>query len=979
MVLRSLQPRIARHVVGVPFADFGSLVMALYDVEDGISRGLWTDSSPSDIKGKKPFVGPRPTDYRPRAPRPAYDQTYTPQTLALPYYASQGIERPLVSHKATGQPCYAAQFIARPAAPYPRPRAQQTSTPFALRTQRQFSQIGMPLSQALRKLTEAGLLTTLTPRPPPQPIPPQFRMDLHCAYHQGPGHETDQCTALRHAVQDLIDQGLVHLGQPSVTTNPLPAHTTHAVPPPADDIHFLEFDEIDDHIHMLSDDDSDPEPIMPGVIYEMSGVTLGPRTPAPFRLVPEATSVQVATVEPLILPHYSVRTPFILIPDVEEVQAPHVDDSQTLDIQYVLRGGRVMRQPPATAARPLGGTSSQEEIRAEDDEILRQLQSTQARISIWSLLASSSTHRDALTRALSQIRVDTTTTPEGLIHMMTAGRATFPSVLLDNSSTLNVCPLATAIALGYAPSDFGPSTQTVRAYDSTRREVLRIPTSFNLLLGRPWIHRAGAIPSSLHQKVKFIHEGQTLELEDFCRDFVTMSFDQHGSTEADYLYMARLRKERVRARLTRTPFYYPVRPYTRSLADYFVRASEPYASSDGIIRGLSTTQEAELRRLVQQLRLRDGALGPSTSALITPSSPDRTSLMTLFFPDETDEHGTFAEVGGIVEGAAPHDEYIDEMLALSLSQIEKTIQPGLASSFDLFGVFAIELAEESLTAPALESAEDLIAFDDLIDSHVGIVEGASDFMDPPLSFDILSGFVSRSDVVFDDSSMDLSMFEYLPASRDIALLVPSSPTSQIFDIDDDIAQHDSDDDSSPDSDSDPVDQRVSPAVGDTEIVDFGTADQPRELRIGSDLSTDERDSLIQLLRSYLDVFAWSYEDMPGLDPSIVKEEIQKQLSVGFSSLVEYPEWLANVVPVPKKDGKVRVCVDFRDLNKASLKDDFPLPHIDMLVDSTEGHSMLSFMDGFSGYSQILMASEDMEKTSFITEWGTYCYRVMPFD
>ena len=149
----------------------------------------------------------------------------------------------------------------------------------------------MLLSQALRKLTEAGLLTTLTPRPPPQLIPPQFRMDLHCAYHQGPGHETDRCIALRHAVQDLIDQGLVHLGQSSVTTNPLPTHTTHAVPPPADDIHFLEFDEIDDHIHMLSDDDSDPEPIMPGVIYEMCGVTLGPWTPAPFRLVPEAASM----------------------------------------------------------------------------------------------------------------------------------------------------------------------------------------------------------------------------------------------------------------------------------------------------------------------------------------------------------------------------------------------------------------------------------------------------------------------------------------------------------------------------------------------------------------------------------------------------------------------------------------------------------------------------------------------------------------
>ena len=66
------------------------------------------------------------------------------------------------------------------------------------------------------------------------------------------------------------------------------------------------------------------------------------------------------------------------------------------------------------------------------------------------------------------------------------------------------------------------------------------------------------------------------------------------------------------------------------------------------------------------------------------------------------------------------------------------------------------------------------------------------------------------------------------------------------------------------------------------------------------------------------------------------------------------------------------------MNKASPKDDFPLPHIDMLVDSTTGHPMLSFMDGFSGYNQIPMPPEDMEKTSFITEWGTYCYLVMPF-
>ena len=115
---------------------------------------------------------------------------------------------------------------------------------------------------------------------------------------------------------------------------------------------------------------------------------------------------------------------FVLILDVEEVQTPYVDVSQTFDVQNILYWDRVLRQPPPTVVRPLEGISTPEEARKEDDEILRQFQSTQARISIWSLLASSSTHKDALIQALSQIRVETTTTPEGLIHMVTAGRAT---------------------------------------------------------------------------------------------------------------------------------------------------------------------------------------------------------------------------------------------------------------------------------------------------------------------------------------------------------------------------------------------------------------------------------------------------------------------------------------------------------------------------------------------------------------------------
>ena len=73
-----------------------------------------------------------------------------------------------------------------------------------------------------------------------------------------------------------------------------------------------------------------------------------------------------------------------------------------------------------------------------------------------------------------------------------------------------------------------------------------------------------------------------------------------------------------------------------------------------------------------------------------------------------------------------------------------------------------------------------------------------------------------------------------------------------------------------------------------------------------------------------------------------------------------------------------MCVDFRELNKAYQKDDFPLPHIDVIVDSTTSSAMYSFMDGFLGYNQIMMAVMDKIKIAFITEWGTYCYEVMPF-
>ena len=108
------------------------------------------------------------------------------------------------------------------------------------------------------------------------------------------------------------------------------------------------------------------------------------------------------------------------------------------------------------------------------------------------------------------------------------------------------------------------------------------------------------------------------------------------------------------------------------------------------------------------------------------------------------------------------------------------------------------------------------------------------------------------------------------------------------------------------------------------------------------------------------------------------KEVRKLLEPGFIREVYYPDWLANVVMVKKNDGKWRMCVDFMDLNRACPKDNYSLPRIDTLVDSTARHEVLSFVDAFSGYNQIKMKEEDQEKTSFVTNQGFLCYKVTSF-
>jgi hypothetical protein len=175
--------------------------------------------------------------------------------------------------------------------------------------------------------------------------------------------------------------------------------------------------------------------------------------------------------------------------------------------------------------------------------------------------------------------------------------------------------------------------------------------------------------------------------------------------------------------------------------------------------------------------------------------------------------------------------------------------------------------------------------------------------------------------------------------------------------------------------------------------------------LGSQLSEEQEKTLLRFLFNNKDVFAWSANDLCGVnrdviehslnvDPSFrprkqrlqkmsedkakgAQNEVKKLLSAGVIREVKYPEWLANTVMVKMANGKWRMCIDFTYLNKACQKDEFSLTRIDSLVDAAASSELMSLLDCYSDYHQIWMKKEDDSKTSFITPSGTYCYLRMP--
>ncbi|XP_077249459.1 uncharacterized protein LOC143888967 [Tasmannia lanceolata] len=533
IVVKNLSPQYYHFMATQYYSDFNHLIKTGTITEDALLKGSLEKSSFDPRNGKKPMV----------------------------------VSKPEVSNVVAARPM--RRVVAE---------AEQPMR----KAPRHFDPLPYPLSVALKKLLRDKKITLLEPKLPPPILPRYWREDQHCAYHQGTGHLTDNCMALRHKIQDMIEAKKIAVFMPNTTRNPLPAHAPR--PPPTVGAVFTE------------------EPIL-----DPASLICAIASDSPTVLAFGEEIEEVEEEKPYVLggdeDDYAESStgPYILLCDEDEVQdvAPYVlsfddDDFDFLndqcdEVRHVTRGGRIFKPAELRAENPaevVRAAEAQKQSKLsceeEDESLLRQLKKTQANISIWGLLMASPKHRQVVLRELNAAQVSVDITSDELVGLVAMARVSktlsftdedltseghnhtrplkitvvcngkkVPDVLVDNGSALNVCPLATAAVLGFGPNDFIPSEQGILAYDGTRRDVigtlateiliggeifevefqvLDIKASFLLLLGQPWLHKVGVIPSSLHQKLKFIRNNRVITVKGD-PDLEVGQISQEGTSE----------------------------------------------------------------------------------------------------------------------------------------------------------------------------------------------------------------------------------------------------------------------------------------------------------------------------------------------------------------------------------------------------------------------------------------------------------------
>ncbi|PKI76924.1 hypothetical protein CRG98_002711 [Punica granatum] len=732
-------------------------------------------------------------------------------------------------------------------------------------------------------------LSTTTPLLRPHSIGPRLRgllsrhipgpkfilanqdQSLHCEYRSGaPGHTTDNCWKLWEEIQKLIDAKKISFNTitpPNVQANHLPDHGSSSGPT----------------INMIS-------------VYTMREDESQQEDPTPFVIdkVPWTYEGSVGNLE------------------------------QQFSVMGMTRSGQVYENSETTGKGKVLVASGSLAYPVEE-----------AHISLLALLLSSEPHREALLRVLTEAQVPKETTPdrnEEIVSSIFSNTISFsddelPSegwahsralhivckcnnfviglVMIDNGSALNVCPVSTLKQMNVDLNRIRPSKTAVRAFDDSRREVngeidllidvgpcsfsvlfqvLDIPNTFSLLLGRPWIHSTGAVPSSLHQRLKFIARERLITVKG----------------KEDYA----IYKE------TAVPYI--------SIGD---DENLPFHSlkTISIIWDYGEVRSSRADRMVGKVLLRHNyvpgtGLGAQGQGINCPIKIEEyKNRRGLGFRPSCHEISEARRGKHLYRLAAHYGKINRGILVLPLSHFFPAL-------LDIVGGTLEEPSSVSDAEPVDLSAICTVTEETPLGVHIRLAQ----------------------------ENEELNNWTSVPrysAPRPIYFGEGLDEDGRVPKIEESLRR---------------LKDRQLTSVEPTEEINVGTEEESRTLKIGTSLDPIQWARMIDFLKEYQE------------------EEVIKQINAGFLEVYNYSEWVANIMPVEKKDGRVRVSVDYQDLNKASPKDNFPLPHIDVLVDNTARHTLFSFRDGFSGYNHIRMAEEDKIKTMFITMLGTFCYRVMPF-
>ncbi|XP_051143398.1 uncharacterized protein LOC127259826 [Andrographis paniculata] len=568
-------------------------------------------------------------------------------------------------------------------------------------------------------------------------------------------------------------------------------------------------------------------------------------------------------------------------------------------------------------------------------------------------------------------------------------------IFLDGGATVNVLPLYTLQKLGIPVDQLFESRMTIHGYNQEGQRtlgtirlrllidemetnplfyVIDAKTSFNVLLGRPWIHENGVVPSTWHQCFKYTQNGVTkkvlrdtkpyTEVESHFSDAKYFSTEAKESKVHEDVKAPQLKLGAKSRDKEKTP--------ASGSADLLIEPLKDLTLPKTPLNPISPSQTRNGKEeKIEAMRLQeDKSFGPKAYKLFTKAgyNPNEESLLGKLPPQTT--QGSRAGLGYMPQAPVriaikrATNYHITESESLSFNSPKK----GKNTRVSVFR----RLKPSLFTRLGLKINKEKNKMNFTSTKYVEMDE------------EIKSRFPSH---MTRQTKMTIHCGKVLKAKwQTIVFTKPKEDNEESVASSCYITERGEETMIEEDAGNAPaaLEKGVKAAVDELEEINLGIEDHPRPVYVSKEL----------------DVFAWSYKEMPSLDPKVavhhlgvrkgarsmkqaqrrfrpelipqIENEVNKLIEVGFIHEVKYPQWISNIVSVKKKNGQIRVCVDFRDLNKVCPKDDFLLPITELMIDATTAHEALSFMDGSSRYNQIRMAHEDEELTAFRTPKGNYC-------